>query len=414
MRILFISNLYPPYDLGGHEQICQEVVERFKKRGHVCHILTSNWGVDRFETLVEDGLTRSLYLQSDIYYYKLFDFFIRRPWREYSNKKELKKAINDFQPDVIFVWGMWNLSPRVACWAEQLMPGRVVYNIQSYWPKNIDPHTAYWNKLSNNPITRISIWPVSLLAKGILKLEKYPPRPQFENVSCCSQHIVDDLTKSGSIPYGATVILNGIDPAPFLAHARSEDKSYDVPRLLYFGSLMEQKGVHTAIEALGLLRQERQTDKLHLTIVGGGQPDYEQHLRILAKDVKVESQVDFVGRVPRSAIPEILQHHDIFLFTSIWAEPFGRTIIEAMAAGLTVIGADVGGSREIFCHYPEDTLFSPGNAQELASQIQHFLENPKTIRSLGRAGQELVQKQFTLECMVNKMESWIKEVALSE
>jgi glycosyltransferase involved in cell wall biosynthesis len=290
------------------------------------------------------------------------------------------------------------------------MPGRVAYNIASYWPLDADPHRVYWRNPSEHMLTRILLWPVGQLAVGILKATGYPPRPRFDHVSCCSQYVVDKLTDAGAIQPGAVAILNGIDPAPFLAHQRQRRAPHAPLHLLYFGSLIEHKGVHTAIEALGLMRQRGLSDGVDLTIVGGGQPDYEVKLRELTRSLTLEDRVRFVGRVPRSQIPQILSENDIYLFTSTWAEPFGRTIIEAMAAGLVVIGADVGGSREIFQHYPGNTLFEAGNAEALARQIERFVDDADLLDRLGEAGRRLVLERFTLDRMVDEMESWLKEI----
>jgi glycosyltransferase involved in cell wall biosynthesis len=409
MRILFISNLYPPHDMGGMEQLCEEVVKRLKKRGYICHVLTSRFGVGDSPPN-EEGITRSLYLQADVNHYRPLDFFLRRPWQERANRQALRSALDDFQPDIVFIWGMWNLSPRVPYWVEQWTPGRVAYNIASYWPIDTDPHISYWRNPGRSLFARILLWSIAKLALGILAAEQYPPQLQFNYVSCCSQYMVDTLTDADAIPPGAEVILNGIDPEPFLANERQTCEQEESLRLLYFGGLMEHKGVHTAIEALNLLQERQQIDRLHLTVVGSGHPEYEDHLQELTKSLGLENTVNFTGRVPRSAIPKILSNHDVFLFTSIWAEPFGRTIIEAMAAGLAVIGADVGGSREIFEFYPHNTLFEPGNAEALAEQIQRLISEPDLIQNLGQAGQALVLERFTLERMVDEMETWLEEI----
>lgn len=409
MRILFISNLYPPHDLGGMEQLCQETVERLQERGHVCHVLTSRYGLENGQP-TEKGVTRALYLEADIHYYRPQDFFLRRPLQERANRRALRRTLDNFKPDVVFIWGMWNLSPRVACWAEQWVPGRVAYNIGSYWPLDLDPHRAYWRNPGKRFLTRLLLWPFAKIALGVLRLENYPPRPQFQYVSCCSQYVVDVLTDAGVISEGAVAILNGIDPAPFLAQQHRKREPNTPLRLLYFGGLMEHKGVHTAIEALGLLKQRGQIDKMQLTIVGGGQSEYERHLHALIEVLGLGQKVQFIGRVPRSEIPKILSEHDIFLFTSLWAEPFGRTIIEAMAAGLAVIGSDVGGSREIFKFYPEDMLFEVGNVAMLADHIQRFIIDPDLATQLGQLGQQIVLEHFTLERMANEMEAWLKEI----
>lgn len=407
--MLFVSNLYPPHDLGGLEQQCQEVVERMRAHGHACHVLTSCYGV-RGQPRLEDGVTRALYLEADVNYYRPLDFFLRRPWQECANRRALRAAIDGFRPDIVFVWGMWNLSSRVACWAEQFLPGRVAYNIGGHWFLDPDPHRAYWESTSRNPVARLLLWPFAQLALAILRMEHYPPRPQMSHVCCCSQYLVDALTDAGVITRGAVVIPNGVDPVPFVTGARKAREPNAPLRLLYFGGLMEHKGVHTAIEALGLLRRQTQADRLQLTIVGAGHPEYEARLRALTKSLALEDKVRFAGRVPRSQIPKILPNHDVFLFTSIGPEGFGRTIVEAMVAGLAVIGTAVGGSKEIFQFYPENMLFQPGDAAALARQIRRIADETGLLERLAGAGRALVLEHFTLEKRVDQMEAWLAGV----
>ena len=43
MRILLLTNMYPPHHYGGYEQVCRDVVERFRQVGHEVHVLTTTW-----------------------------------------------------------------------------------------------------------------------------------------------------------------------------------------------------------------------------------------------------------------------------------------------------------------------------------------------------------------------------------
>ena len=86
---------------------------------------------------------------------------------------------------------------------------------------------------------------------------------------------------------------------------------------------------------------------MHLTIVGDGEPEYVDHLHQLVEREQVASFVTFLPAQPKETFPPYTINADIFLFTSIWAEPFGRVIVEAMASGVTVIGYAVGGAAEI-------------------------------------------------------------------
>ena len=70
-------------------------------------------------------------------------------------------------------------------------------------------------------------------------------------------------------------------------------------RLVYFGRLIEDKGVHTALEALGLLGQQAGTTRVELTVLGSGPPEYEAHLRAMTVALGIEKQVrDLSGQGP--------------------------------------------------------------------------------------------------------------------
>ncbi len=410
MRLLFISNLYPPYDLGGFEQWCYEVTEQLRRRGHSVHVLASRFGIPSGVSY-EDGVSRSLFLQADLHYYRPVDFFLKRSQQERANSDALRRAVEDFAPGLIVVWGMWNLSRNIPHWAEQWMPGRVAYYVASYWPADTDIHEEYWRLPARHMVAELAKRPVRNVALGQMKHEGYPPKLQFEHVMCCSSYVRDTLRQAGKLSESAGVIYGGIDPEPFL-HGFSE--RITVPekplRLLYFGGLFSHKGVHTAIEAMALLKKRGMIGRVDLTVLGGGHPDYETYLRQKVEEADLSPQVHLAGRVPRKDIPIWLRQFDVFLFTSLWPEPFGRTIIEAMAAGLTVIGSDVGGSREIFEMYDRELLFSPEDSRALADRIIRLTDDPQVRQSLAQTGHQIVVERFTLRRMVDEIETWLQGI----
>ena len=66
MKILCLSNFYPPYQIGGYEMLCQEVVNALAQRGHTVTILAGTYGVD--QPVIEGNLHRLLTLESDLYF----------------------------------------------------------------------------------------------------------------------------------------------------------------------------------------------------------------------------------------------------------------------------------------------------------------------------------------------------------
>ena len=410
MRLLFLSSFYPPYDRGGLDQLCHEVVTSLQQRGHIVHVLTSRYGIqDRVEH--DETAIRSLYLQAGINYYRMSAFFGQRRTQEQANARELRQAIERLAPDVIVIWNMWNLSRNLPYWAEQWMPGRVAYYIAATWPTDPDIHLEYWQLSARR---RLSEWvkrPMRALALAQLRSEGYPPRLRFEHAMCISQFVYDTCVQARQLPATAGVLYAGIDPEPFLTHARGFDVlPANRLRLVYTGALIAMKGVHTAIEALNLLKQRGYAESVELTIIGSGHPAYETQLRSMVAQYQLEDRVCFAGPVTRAKIPECLSRFDVFLFTSIGPEALGRSDMEAMAAGLLVIGAEAGGQVEILKNRQNALTFRAGDAAGLADQIERVLADPALRVELARRGQSTVLERFSLRRTIDDLESWLESL----
>jgi glycosyltransferase involved in cell wall biosynthesis len=411
MRILFVSSQYPPYEMGGYEQLCQEVANCLQARGHDVMILTSRHGIKSNDEMHAGNVKRSLYLLADIDYYRPLDFFVKSSLHERENIRQLRETIDSLQPDVVMFWGMFALSLNLPYWAEVWLPGRVTYYLASYWPVDTDLHRQYWMLPTRHPVAEWLKRPLRALALSKLKREGYPPRLQFQNIICCSEYVRRRLLQEGVIPDKAEVVYPGLDPEPYRSFPDINPSSGNVLRLLYFGRLIADKGVHTAIDAMSMLCRDGFGGRLHLTIVGEGHPEYLKLLRRKIRDLQLESNVSFGGRLPHSKVPEMLREYDVFLFTSIWPEPFGRTIIEAMMAGLPVIGSEVGGSQELFQMYCMDLLYQPDDAIGLAEKITALLKDPGLRRRLSAQGRRLALERFTMDTMVNGIEAHLERLA---
>jgi len=221
----------------------------------------------------------------------------------------------------------------------------------------------------------------------------------------------DTLVQAGKLPARAGVLYGGSDPESFLRNIVVSNGVQEGPlRLLYFGRLIYDKGVHTAIEAIGLLKQRGFARKVELTILGSGRPDYEARLRKMVMQLDIGDRIHFAGRVARDEIPHWLRRFDVCLFTSIWPEPMARSVMEAMAAGLLIIGSEVGGQTEMLVNDQNALTFKAEDANCLANHIARVTDNPSLRLQLARAGQQMVLEKFTLERMVNDLETYLFQV----
>jgi len=404
MRILILSNFYPPARSGGYTQWCYEVSERLAERGHTIGVLTSCHERAKAPPGEQD-IYRLLHLEGDLVYYQPLHFFTKWKKQSRENLVYLEQTVKNFAPDLLFVWGMWALSKSLPALAEQLLPGRVVYYLSDYWPLATDMHTTYWQ----SPARRWHMQaPKRVLSKVAMPILAQEGRPELklERVICVSARVRDLLVEAGLPVEHARIIHGGTDVERFTSDRKRDGRSAHL-KLLYAGQLVQHKGVHTAIEAMARLVNRDRMDQIGLTLVGSGHPSYEAFLGDLVKREGLQSSVTFHKPVSRDKMPAILKRFDVLVFPSIYEEPFARIVLEAMASGLVVVGTTTGGTKEILKEGETGLTFAPGDADGLAEQVTRLINDHDLYSRLAQAGRQTVLENFTLNSMVKEIEAYL-------
>jgi glycosyltransferase involved in cell wall biosynthesis len=118
--------------------------------------------------------------------------------------------------------------------------------------------------------------------------------------------------------------------------------------------------------------------------------------------------VTFHGKVPQD---ELIKHYDrseIMLVPSIWKEPFGLVVAEAMARGLPIIASNLGGPTEIVTHDVDGLLIEPGNVQALIAVILQLSADPAKCKQLGQAARSTVRERFMIEENAKRVEQHLQ------
>lgn len=407
MRVLFLSNFYPPASRGGYEQWCQEVAGELMLRGHELTILTSDYRLAEIQQPDPAWVQRRLHLEMEIApFQNVFQFFISRKSRESENLSILRRMVEQTAPEVILIWGMWNLPRSLPALAEKLLPGRVAYYMGDYWPTLPNQFENYWNAPARNPIIGLPKWILRPIAQQILAREERA-NLELSHVLFPTVFMQKEFESKGIKPNHTKVVYGAIDTNPYKVLARDRRNDNEVS-LLYIGRLTEEKGVHLAIEALGYLHKTIPAYMLKLKIIGDGEPEYVARLHQLAKIENIEALVTFIPAQPKEKLPELYQQADMFLFTSIWPEPFGRVIVEAMASGVAVVGALTGGAAEIMADGENALLFAPGDSKDLADKLMKLIEAPALRERLGKTGREISAAKFDIRNMTSGIEEYLQ------
>lgn len=192
-------------------------------------------------------------------------------------------------------------------------------------------------------------------------------------------------------------IALGLPDAPASDSANSTHWPAPGLRLLAVGRLSYFKGFDVLLHALA------QTPEASLVLIGDG--ECGAALLVLARELGVESQVEFIGRLNmdasgQAALAAAYARADALCLPSTdRAESFGIVLLEAMRAGLPTIASDIPGSGVGFVVRDGETgvLVPPGDADALAAAIRRFAKDADLRRRLGDAGRQRFESEFTLD-----------------
>jgi type III pantothenate kinase len=232
-----------------------------------------------------------------------------------------------------------------------------------------------------------------------LACEEHIARTVDAVIATCSDE-VRELLALGADPGRLHIAPCGVDldafrPGPSLRTLRR--------RILSIGRLVERKGVHTVIEALP------HVPGAELVVAGGPDErelDGDPHVRALreaALEHGVADRVRFIGRVGRADVPALLRSADVVACVP-WYEPFGIVPLEAMACGVPVVGAAVGGLLDSVVDGVTGVLVPPRDAAATAAALNRVLGDEEFRRRLGQAAAAHVAERF----------GWPRVAALTE
>lgn len=156
--------------------------------------------------------------------------------------------------------------------------------------------------------------------------------------------------------------------------------------------ICERKGQLDAVAALGELR--KQELDVHLCLVGSTErePAYVHRVREEARRSRVSERLHLLGF--REDVRAILNDADVFLHTAL-EDPHPRAVIEAMAAGLPVVGWSVDGVSETVVDGETGRLVELGDLEELAAGLSTLARNPEMRGKWGEEGRERARSRFS-------------------
>ena len=194
------------------------------------------------------------------------------------------------------------------------------------------------------------------------------------------------------------IIPNGVDTNEFCPQIRKNNNTFNV---LCVSRLIERKGIHFLLDAWKKFIEKNQNSKLF--IVGEG--NMENELRTQAEKLKINSSVEFTGRLEHEKTVEMYKNADIFVLPSM-NEGMSNTILEAMACGLPIVSTGVGGSDELFS---DNAIIVPEqNSKTITKALFKLAEDDKLREKMGAVSRANAEKMSWKSVAISYYECYKK------
>lgn len=299
-----------------------------------------------------------------------------RPMRDVRAFLELKRALQDWRPDLVSTHtSKAGWLGRAACAA----PGI---------PAIYTPHGwTITNRLGR-------------AAGAVYTLAERIAAPWSAAIVCVSEYERElAIAKRVGTPAQLRVVYNGVrDISPDL---RAQPAGEPV-RIICVARFEAPKDHATMLKALGRVR----STAWNLILIGEG--PLESSIRAEAQQLRLSDRVWFAGYQHDPS--QLLASAQVFVLSSR-SEGFPRSILEAMRAGLPVIASDVGGIREAVVDGTCGILVPASDPMSLAAALERLIQNARERQRMGEEGHHIFERRFRFDQMLERTEALYATVA---
>lgn len=397
MKILFIHDYAAP--LGGAEVLTLDLCDELRARGHDVRLFASRADATRAEysrnaqyTCV--GTTSSF-----------------RTMLQCANPDAamtLRHVLREFRPDVVHVkMFLTQLSPLIlpllhnipvlyhAVWyravcplGTRLLPDGKICNVR-----------AGMACLQNGCIPARD-FPLHMMQRKMLWRWKDAFNLVIANSHCTREKLIEGDFFS---PEKIRVIWNGA-PA-----SDAQSSLEQTPLVVFSGRLVWEKGVEVLLRAFE--RVTRSTLDARLIVCGDGTE--RARLQGLARTLKIENRVEFLGRLSRAESEGIAARSWVQAVPSLWDEPFGNVVAEAMMRGTAPLASNSGGPRELIEDGVTGVLAPPGDVDTWTRALEDLLNDRARCQRLGENARAFAHENLSLRKCADEFDSLYRDLISS-
>lgn len=384
MKVLMLSWEYPPHNVGGLGKHVMELVPALARAGVEVHLITPRWLGGAGKEAVQETVVDPAHPEpAPATVYRIeppsvdrADFFTDA-WRTNVVIEEHGKLLLEAGGyDLIHVHDWLVAFAGVALKHAYRLPLAATIHATEYGRSRGLPTNDVGRQIHN-----VEWW---------LTYEAW-------RVICCSQFMAREIATIFQTPTDKLdVVPNGVDTSRFdglngadLTEFRRRYALDWEKIVFYVGRVVHEKGVHLLVEATSRLLGDRPDVKVVIAGTGGSLAA----CRYRAQELRLSDKVLFTGFIPDEDRDRLFKVADAAVFPSLY-EPFGIVALEAIAAHLPVVVADVGGLSEVVTHQETGLTVYPDSVESLAWGIRQTLDHPDQARARAENAYRMVRERY--------------------
>jgi glycosyltransferase involved in cell wall biosynthesis len=213
------------------------------------------------------------------------------------------------------------------------------------------------------------------------------------------------------LPERIRVVYNAVNPARFTPLETEQQSKLrnelgipsGQPVVVCASNLRPEKGIDHLMQAASRVLAKR--PDTYFVIVGGG--PLAPQLQELAVKLGIAANVRFTGL--RSDVHRYMAMANVVAVPSVWQEPAGFVVIEAIACGRPVVATRVGGIPEYMADGVTGIAVDPAAPEQLANALLRLLNSPEEAAAMGRAGRTRVEDRLSIDRWVRETISLYEE-----
>ncbi len=378
MKICLISNLYPPYNRGGAEQVVKNTVQGLLDRGHHVVVITARpfFSFQKENDTANSHLRIYRFFPANLFFYGndyKYPVWLRFVWHlldtfNVHSYFVARHILQKEKPDIVHTHNLKGLGYLIPLAIHQLKIFHVhtLHDVQLVEPSGI---ILKGEELSLSRRFILRRW-YEAICRRLFGSPNVIISP--------SKFLLDFYERRGFFPKSRKVILfNPVIETEALENVRQ--KNFNEFNFLYLGQIEEHKGVLFLISTFKKFVIHQST-KIYLHIVGSGSKLLE------AKKLAGEcEQIIFHGKLDRAQLPEIFYQANITVVPSLCFENSPTVIFESFAHAVPVLASGIEGIAELIKDGQNGVTFLAGDEESLLSKISWCVVNPSYVEQMGKS-----------------------------